>query len=156
MKTIKSSLAILAIFLLAANCSVFMAANQPLKKDVHVLDRGTYRNTVIAELGDPLFSEVKNGKRCDVFSFVQGYTNEVKIGRTIFHGAADVFTFGLWEVAGTQIEAIADGDEVKVEVYYDANEAVERVNVFQGRDVLTDVTSINNDQEQKPMSASKN
>jgi hypothetical protein len=147
MKTIKLSLAIAVIFSLITSCSVFMAANQPQKKDVHVLDRGTFRNTVIAELGAPAHTEVKEGKKCDVFSFVQGYSKGAKVGRTVFHGAADVLTLGLWEVAGTPIEAIADGNEVKVEVFYDANDTVERVNIIQGNDVLKGVTSINQHQE---------
>jgi len=150
MKTIKLSLAITLIFSLTTGCSVFMAANQPQRKDVNVLDRGTFRNTVIAELGAPAYTEVKEGKKCDVFSFVQGYSKGAKVGRTVFHGAADVLTLGLWEVAGTPIEAIADGNEVKVEVFYDANDTVDRVNVIKGNDVLKGVTSITQHQEQKP------
>lgn len=147
MKTIKLSLAITVIFSLATGCSVFMAANQPQRKDVNVLDRGTFRNTVIAELGAPAYTEVKEGKKCDVFSFVQGYSKGAKVGRSVFHGAADVLTLGLWEVAGTPIEAMADGNEVKVEVFYDANDTVERVKVIKGSDVLKGVTSISEDQE---------
>jgi hypothetical protein len=147
MKTIKLSLVIMVIFTLTTGCSVFMAANQPQRKDVNVLDRGTFRNTVIAELGAPAYTEVKEGKKCDVFSFVQGYSKGAKVGRTVFHGAADILTLGLWEVAGTPIEAIADGNEVKVEVFYDANDTVERVNVIKGSDVLKGVTSISEGQE---------
>jgi len=154
MKTIKLSLVILTIFFLATNCSVFMAANQPPKKDINVLDRGTPRNIVISELGAPAFTRVEDEKKCDVFKFVQGYSDGAKIGRSIFHGAADVFTLGLWEVAGTPIEAIANGNEVKVEVFYDANDTVERVNVIKGNDVMKGVTSISKDQEKNPASAS--
>ena len=152
MKTVKLSLVIMAIFSLTTGCSVFMAANQPQRKDVNVLDRGTFRNTVIAELGAPAYTEVKEGKKCDVFSFVQGYSKGAKVSRTVFHGAADVLTLGLWEVAGTPIETIADGNEVKVEVFYDANDTVERVRVIKGKDALKGVTSINEPQEQKPAS----
>jgi len=152
MKTIKLSLAITVILTLTIGCSVFMAANQPQRKDVNVLDRGTFRNTVIAELGAPAYTEVKEGKKCDVFSFVQGYSKGAKVGRSVFHGAADVLTLGLWEVAGTPIEAMADGTEVKVEVFYDVKDTVERVNVIKGNDVLKSVTSINQRQEQKPAS----
>jgi len=72
-----------------------MAAHQPQRKDVHVLDRGTFRNTVIAELGAPTYTNVEDGKKCDIFSFVQGYSKGAKIGRTVLHGAADVLTGGL-------------------------------------------------------------
>jgi len=153
MKIIKLFLATTVIISLITGCSVYMAANQAQRKDVNVLDRGTFRNTVIAELGAPAYTEVKEGKKCDVFSFVQGYSKGAKVGRTVFHGAADVLTFGLWEVAGTPIEAIADGTEVKVEVFYDANDTVDRVNVIKGKDVLKGVTSITQRQEQNPASS---
>ena len=149
MKTIKLPLAIMTIFFLTTNCSVYMAANQPQTKDVHVLDRGTFRNTVIAELGAPAYTREEDGKKCDIFSFIQGYSKGAKISRTVFHGAADVLTFGLWEAAGTPIEAIANGNEVKVEVYYDAKDTVERVNVIKGNDIMKGVTSIGEGQKQK-------
>lgn len=142
MKAFKRTLGILSTFLLTMNCSVFMAANQPDKKDFHVLDRGTPRDQVIAELGIPAYSKVEEGRKCDVFAFVQGYSKGAKVGRAVFHGAADVFTLGLWEVAGTPIEVVADGNEVKLEVFYDANETVERVNVIKGKEVVKGVTSV--------------
>jgi len=144
MKTIKVFIAICAILALTAGCSVFMAANQPNKKDVHVLDRGTPRKLVIAEIGAPAHSRVEEGKSCDVFSFVQGYSKGAKTTRAVFHGAADVLTLGLWEVAGTPIESAADGKVVKVEVFYDATERVEKVYVIQGMEVMKGVTSVCN------------
>jgi hypothetical protein len=56
----------------------------------------------------------------------------VKAGRALVHGAADVATFGLWEVIGIPAEAIADGTDVKVEVKYDAQQVVQSVTVFEG------------------------
>ena len=64
--------------------------------------------------------------------------------------SADILTGGLWEVASTPIEAMADGTEVKVEVFYDADDTVERVNVIQGNDAMKGVTSIKQRQRQKP------
>ncbi len=48
----------------------------------------------------------------------------MKAARAFFHGAADVFTFGLWEVIGTPGEAIFSGSKMKVEVVYDAEDRV--------------------------------
>jgi len=48
----------------------------------------------------------------------------VKAARAFFHGAADVFIFGLWEVIGTPGEAIFSGSKMKVEVGYDAEDRV--------------------------------
>jgi hypothetical protein len=59
MKTTKLSLAIMTIFFSTTNCSVYMAANQPQTKDVHVLDRGTFRNTVIADSSKVEFNLTK-------------------------------------------------------------------------------------------------
>jgi hypothetical protein len=144
MKTGQLIMAVLLIFSLTTGCSVFMAANQPEKRDIHVLDRGTPRNQVIAELGAPAHSKVEEGKTCDIFLFVQGYGTGAKVGRAVFHGVADVITLGLWEVVGTPIEVVADGTEVKVEVFYDATECVEKVNVIRGEDVMKGVNSISN------------
>ena len=46
----------LCIYLLTG-CSVFMAAKQPPKKDLTVLNVGTPRNVLIAELGSPVHTE---------------------------------------------------------------------------------------------------
>lgn len=105
-------------------CSVFMAAKQPKKKDLAVLNPGTQRPLLIAEFGAPIHTETKDGNKVDVFSFVQGYSTGAKTGRAVFHGAADVFTLGLWEVVGTPTEAILDGQDMAVQVNYDAGDKV--------------------------------
>ena len=49
------------------------------------------------------------------------------MSRTIGHGAADVLTFGLWEVVGTPTEAVFNGKRVVYEVTYDASDRIENV-----------------------------
>ena len=120
----------LALFLITAlltGCSVFMAAKQPPKKDLSVLSRGTPRARLLAELGQPVASETRDGKKVDVFSFTQGYSKPAKATRAVFHGVADVFTLGLWEVVGTPTEAVFDGTKTALEVTYDENNRVENV-----------------------------
>jgi hypothetical protein len=112
---------------LLTGCSVFMAAKQPPKKDLTVLNVGTPRNVLIAELGSPVHTETKDGLRTDVYNFVQGYSKGAKAGRAVFHGAADVLTLGLWEVVGTPTEATFDGNRMSVEVRYDASDRVKEV-----------------------------
>jgi hypothetical protein len=111
----------------ASGCSVAMAAHQPSRKDTGLLSPGVPRNLVLAELGAPVTSDTKDGKRVEVFSFVQGYRKGVRIGRTVGHATADVLTLGLWEVAGTPTEVVLDGTKVAYEVTFDANDKVERV-----------------------------
>jgi outer membrane protein assembly factor BamE (lipoprotein component of BamABCDE complex) len=118
----------LVLFAVAVSgCSPVMAAHQPSRKDVELLRPGIPRNVVLAELGEPVTSETKDGKRVEVFSFVQGYRKGVRVGRTIGHAAADVMTLGLWEVAGTPTEATLNGHTVAYEVIYDASDRVEQV-----------------------------
>ncbi len=116
-----------------SGCSVVMATKQPGYKDLSVLDSGHRRADVVAELGTPLLTEEKDGKKVDIFAFTQGYSKGNKVGRAVFHGVADVFSFGLWEVVGTPTEAIANGKEMKVEVTYDQDDKVEKVNYLQSK-----------------------
>ena len=114
-----------AIVLLAtAGCSVVMAAKQPDAKDLSVLTPGTPRSMVVGELGAPAWSGERDGAKVEVFAFVDGYSKPVKVARAFFHGVADVFTYGLWEVIGTPTEAIFTGKKMKVEVVYDDEERV--------------------------------
>ena len=128
---------VIIIFMFGQGCSVYMAANQPTKKDVSVFNIGTPRTHVIAEAGRPLHTKEKaDGTLTDTFVFVQGYSSGSKAGRALFHGAADVLTLGLWEVIGTPVEAVADGTEVKVLVEYDANEKVQNIIALAGGEEL--------------------
>jgi len=104
-----------------------MAARQPGKKDMNVLSAGMPRDAVIAELGPPVQTEVENGKKTDIFKFVQGYSQGNKTLRTLGHGVADVFTLGLWEVVGTPAEATFHGTDMAVKVTYDPGDKVEQV-----------------------------
>ena len=107
-------------------CAVYMAATAPGKKDLSVLDPGTNRGFVVAELGTPVVSEERSqGKdRFDIFSFKQGYSGLTKAGRAFFHLAADVFTLCLWEIIGTPTEIAFRGTQMKAQVTYDENDGV--------------------------------
>lgn len=122
---------VLALLLVTnAGCSVFMAAKQPPRKDLTVLKPGTPRSLVVTELGAPIWSGEKGGEKVDWFAFTQGYSKGAKAGRAFFHGAADVFTLGLWEVAATPIESVASGRDMKVEVIYDKRDLVKSAEVL--------------------------
>lgn len=112
---------------LISGCSVFMAAKQPGTKDMDLLKVGTSRNLLLAEFGAPVVSEIRDGKKIEIFKFVQGYSKGAKAGRAAFHGVADVFTLGLWEVIGTPTEVVFNGDEVAFEVIYDEADKIEKV-----------------------------
>jgi hypothetical protein len=101
-----------------------------------VLAAGTPRTHVIAEFGAPVWTETADRRTTDVFSFKQGYTKPVKAARALLHGAADVATFGLWEVVGIPTETLADGTDVQLEVYYDRDQRVASVSTIKGHAAL--------------------
>jgi hypothetical protein len=140
LKTVRFKLLSICVFLpvLLLGCSVFMAANQPEKKNLDVLEKGTPRDAVISELGRPTFTDDDpEGHYChETYAFEQGYSGLTKGGRATFHLLADVFTLGLWEIVGTPTELVLDGTEVDLEVLYDENDRVESVCVVSGAGVV--------------------
>ena len=117
---------------LTTGCSVMMAARAPDKKDLSVLSLGVPRSQVIAELGTPVHQSKDDFGERDVFSFKQGYSVPVKVGRATVHAVGDLLTLGLWEVVSTPLESSLDGEGVQAEVRYDREQYVRRVEFFTG------------------------
>ncbi|MBA2484015.1 MAG: hypothetical protein H0V39_06270 [Nitrosomonas sp.] len=113
-----------------SGCSVFMAAKQPVAKNIELFKIGTSRKALWAEFGPPLISEQTDGQKVEIFTIIQGYSKLAKTGRAIFHGAADVFTLGLWEIIGTPTELFFNGTEMAFHVIYDDNDQLEEVNII--------------------------
>lgn len=116
----------------APGCAAVKATQQPSKRNMAVLDHGVPRTHVIAELGAPVWSNQTDDGAVDVFSFKQGFTKTTKVARALVHGAADVATFGLWEVVGIPAESVLDGTDVQLEVHYDPDQAVDHVVIIKG------------------------
>lgn len=114
-------------FSILTSCSVYMAAKQPDAKNIDLLAVGTPRAMLLAEFGLPTVAEVRNGRKYEIFKFVNGYSPGAKAGRAVFHGAADVLTLGLWEVVATPTEGIFSGDEMAFMVRYDNDDRVDEV-----------------------------
>lgn len=115
------------LMIVSQGCSVFMAAKQPGRLNERLFKVGTPRSMLLAEFGLPIVSEEKNGKKVEIFKFLQGYSAGAKAGRAVFHGVADFMTLGLWEVIGTPTEGVFSGDEVAYEVSYDENNRIDSV-----------------------------
>ena len=113
-----------------------MAANQPGPKDLSLFTKGTPRAKLIAEFGAPINTEMKDGARKDIFKFTHGYDAGVRAGRAVLHGAADVFTLGLWEVVGTPTEGYLNGSQLSAEVVYDTQDTVATVIPLTGEEEL--------------------
>ena len=111
-----------------SGCAVFMAVDQPDKKDVDLFKAGTPRSMLLAEFGLPTAAEVRDdGKKYEIYSFTQGYSKGAKAGRAVLHGTADVLTLGLWEVVGTPTEGAFDGTKMAYEVRYDSNDLIDQI-----------------------------
>ena len=121
------TLYIFSFAIAVSGCSVFMAAKQPDKKNLDLMKVGTPRALLVAEFGMPIMSETKDGKKYEVFKFIDGYSAGAKAGRAVFHGAADIVTLGLWEIIGTPTEGVFSGDEMVYQVRYDDNERADEV-----------------------------
>jgi len=125
-------LLLLSGVLMSGGCSVYMAANQPDKKETSLFDTGTSRSALILEFGQPALTENRNGTDYDLFMFVDGYTSGGKTGRTVGHAAASIMTLGLWEIVGTPLESSFDGDKMSFEVCYDENRKAAMVKQLSG------------------------
>ncbi len=120
-------------------CSINRALDEPHKKDYRVLQPGTSRDLVRAELGQPL--ESVGHEDCDVFSFEKG-SSGWKYVRALGYGVLDVATLGVTEVATNPAEAAIGKGKIRVRVCYDLWENVaysERLEVGQSAELMTGV-----------------
>ena len=130
-----------------SGCSVYMAANQPGQKDLALLTKGQPRAKLIAEFGQPLHTEIKDGVRKDIFQWQQGYHPGVRAGRAAGHAVASVATLGLWEVVGTPVEGYMNGTQLSAEVTYDRDDVVAIITPLKGEQEI--VTGSNIPQPQR-------
>lgn len=112
--------------LVLSGCAVSMAIEQPGKKNLDVLEVGTPRRDVLAELGVPSSTRWVHRRRVDVYRFVQGYSRGARAGRALAHGTADLLTAGVWEVAAMPAEGYFSGESLAYEVLYDDSARVLR------------------------------
>lgn len=108
-------------------CATMTLSKRPAKKDLSVLNIGTPRNRVIAELGQPMSTSEKGGERTDSFAFDPGVSGGYKFGRGFFHIGADIITIFLWEIVGWPGEVAASNRKKKMDVVYDMDDKVKTV-----------------------------
>jgi hypothetical protein len=111
-----------AMVVALSGCSVGMALSGDENPDLGAIKVGSTRGEVEMHLGSPVRSSSgENGTRTDIYEY--GVGNEPSAGRAVAHGFADVLTLGLWEVAGTPIEA-GQGETYEATVTYDERDRV--------------------------------
>jgi hypothetical protein len=98
-----------------------MAAAGDDEPNLSNVRRGASRGEIEMALGQPksLATEA-DGNTVATYEYTVG--NEPSTGRAVGHAAMDVLTFGIWEVVGTPVEAMNQGEKVAVTVEYDRNE----------------------------------
>ncbi len=138
------TLVVLFVLVIAAAtsaCSINRALDEPHKKDYNVLQPGTSRDLVRAELGQPLVSVSHDD--CDVFSFQEG-SSGWKYMRAVSYGVLDVATLGAAELATNPTEAAVGKDKLRVRACYDARQNVvysERLEVGKNAKLMTGALS---------------
>ena len=126
----KSLLSIVLVgTILLSGCSVFMASK---KEGVSIdeLSQCRTRSCVISKGAVPTKTE-KNEQG----ETIEDYTVQARTGstaRAVMHGVLDVFTLGIWEVAGTPIEgAKGEKKHYSIRIIYDKDENVKKVEMLQ-------------------------
>jgi hypothetical protein len=115
----------IASVMLLAGCSVGMAMSGDKNPDIGAIRIGSTRGEVEMHLGSPMRTNAGQGDtRTDVYEYEIG--NEPSAGRAVAHGVMDVLTLGIWEIAGTPIEAI-QGEKYEATVTYDEQDRVSNV-----------------------------
>jgi hypothetical protein len=122
-----AALTLVFVLFMQAGCGVYMAAKQPDKKNVDLFKVGTPRGMLLAEFGLPVVAEEREGRKYEIYKFVDGYGAGAKAGRAVFHGAADILTLGLWEIVATPTEGAFSGDEMAFRVRYDKDDRIDEV-----------------------------
>ena len=119
------------LLLFSIGCSAVMAVKQPEQKNLNVLEMGTHKDAVRAELGAPISTGVTvEGEKLeyDVFGFSEGNSRGWGVARAFLYGVLDFFTLGLWEVVGTPLEgSISGGEKKNIRVLYNERNKVVRV-----------------------------
>ncbi len=109
-------LSLVLILLWLTGCSVFMAADGGEEYNYSLLKEGTPREAILASFGDPKSSEAReDGRIVDTYVLEEG--NKSRPGIAAAHLVMDLATLGLWEIAGTIMEA-NEGRDITYEITY--------------------------------------
>jgi hypothetical protein len=102
-----------------------MAARGSPSPNLGAVSTSKKRAEIEVHLGTPIkTTALENGDRIDVYQYEVG--NEPSPGRAVGNAALSLMTLGLWEIAGTPIEASA-GDTYTATITYDKNDVVKDI-----------------------------
>ena len=115
--TMLRTVPVLGLALLLSACSVVMATQSREGSNLTAVNQGASRGEVERVLGAPIETTDTSEGRWYTYRYVKA--KRASAGRAIAHGALDVVTLGLWEIAGTPIEIISDDKHGRIRVLYD-------------------------------------
>ena len=112
------------------SCSVYMAAK---KEGVSIdeLNQCKTRSCIISKGAIPVETK-KNGLYRIIEETYQVQKPTGSAGRAAMHGVLDVFTLGLWEVAGTPIEgSMGEKEMYPIRIYYEDGDKIKSIELVQ-------------------------
>ncbi|MDF2577896.1 MAG: hypothetical protein K0S74_1380 [Chlamydiales bacterium] len=115
-----------SLILVTSGCSVIMASAKRKETDLSGVRVGAQRGEIELYLHRPVRTEILPDGQTRCFYMYKAGGNP-SAGRAIGHGALDLVTLGLWEVAGTSIEAASNGSRRAVAITYTADGVVSRI-----------------------------
>ena len=119
-------LLLLAAALGLSGCSVGMARHGKKTPDLDAIEVGSTRSQVEWMLGAPVqsASTSEGGGRIDTYEYEVG--NDPSADRAGDHLMMDIWTFGLWELIGTPIEALK-GTKYRIHLEYGPDDKVVKI-----------------------------
>lgn len=143
-KSIQKYCVLLLIFLFLSGCAASRALNKEKRKDYSVLEKGTERDLVHAELGIPVIAGTTTNSDldslCDVFAFVEG-SGGAKYVRAIGYGIIAVGTLGISEIITNPAESAIGDDKIRLRVCYDENSLIQTVEKLEIGQAAHQITS---------------
>jgi hypothetical protein len=132
-------------FLMLSGCAASRALNKEDRKDYSVLEKGTERDLVLAELGVPIVAGAPHGSnadsRCDIFAFREGVSG-AKYARAVGYSFLAVGTLGISEIVTNPVESAIGNDKIRLRVCYDENLRVDTVSRLEAGVAAIPITSV--------------
>jgi hypothetical protein len=111
--------------LFLTGCSVAMALSGNPEPNFKAFEVGSSRQQVEIQLGKPVSAKVlENGNHEDTYRFEIGNTPNGH--RAMMNLYIDLYTFGIWEIPGTIVEATM-GHKEETTIIYDAENRVREI-----------------------------
>ena len=128
MKKLKFFAGLDILVLSFSGCSVAKVSKLPSKKSMDLIQVGQHRAVIVAEFGEPVEVEEKDGKIVEINAFDKGHSAGGKLLRGFTYGAAGVYTLGISGVVANPLESsISDQDKAVMQVTYSQDKTLEGV-----------------------------